>query len=218
MNGRSFSRASMVVFAVFFALVSGSCSRVPGSSRQAIQAQRDTAFFLFDAFRSSALSQGMRHPDVFGVVYAIAPAILAPGGLRDAWTGWSKISDHLEALASAFSPGGPGERPGRIPVLDGSPEDDALCALWYAGLGDWDKKISAYLGLPERLRGLRLSYNAQDGYGHIRAGCEYLHAQLTEAGVPHEFAVTNSPGHGLTLSLIVEDLLPYMGKNLSSAE
>ncbi len=165
-----------------------------------------------------ALTQGMRHPDVFGVVYAIAPAVLAPGGLRDAWAGWSKISDHLEALASAFSPDPSGDGPGRIPVLDGSPGDDAICALWYAGLGDWDKKVSAYIRLPEGLRGLRISYNAQDSYGHIRAGSEYLHAQLTEAGVPHEFEITNSPGHGLTLSLIVDDLLPFMGRILSPAE
>ena len=98
-----------------------------------------------------ALAQGLKHPDRFGVVFAIEPVVLVPGGLNAAWHDWAQDHDFLFAYASAFSPDVSGKNPGKIPTLDGTADDNALCALWYAGVGDWDRKIAAYSALPAKL-------------------------------------------------------------------
>lgn len=136
-----------------------------------------------------ALAQGLKHPDVFGAVFAIAPSILAPDGLRAAWDDWARDPQFLDCYASVFTPLPSDKHPGKIPTLDGSPEDDALCARWYSGVGDWDKKIVSYSGLPTKLSALKIAYSKNDRFAYIREGSEYLHSQLTVAGIPHEFEI-----------------------------
>lgn len=164
-----------------------------------------------------ALAVGLRHSDRFGVVFAISPAILAPDGLSDAWAAWSKDHDFLDAYASVFSPLPSGKSAGRIPTLDGSPDDNALCALWYSGVGDWGDKIAAYSRLTAKLVAFKIAYSSYDNFPYIRAGSESLHAQLTALGVPHDFEVLTESVHPISLTLITKDLLPFMGRNLSPA-
>ncbi len=179
-----------------------------------LPAARGLAGFSMGGF--GALSRGLRHPDVYGAVYAYAPGVMTPDGLPVAMTAWNDDPPFLKAYSTVFSPAPGGAVPGNIPRFDGSDADNAVIADWNSGFGDWDKKIAEYVANPAKLAALKIVYGNTDEYRFIREGCEYLDGLLTREGIAHEFARINS-GHQLRVSQIVEDILPFLGKNLSSS-
>jgi len=170
-------------------------------------AARGLAGFSMGGF--GALSQGLKHPDVYGAVFSLSPGVLAPDGLAVAMKDWAGDSKFLKAYAAVFSPA---KR--AVPKLDGSAADNAVCADWNSGFGDWDARIAAYQAQPARLSALRIECGDSDKYRFIREGCAYIDTALTAAGIEHQSAVF-SGGHRLTLSKLADDILPFMGANLA---
>ncbi|HPS43189.1 MAG TPA: alpha/beta hydrolase-fold protein [Treponemataceae bacterium] len=174
---------------------------------------RGIAGFSMGGF--GALARAMGHPDLYGAVYAFAPGVLAPEGLPVAMEAWNDDAQFLNAYASVFSPTPGAAEPGRIPRFDGTDADRATIADWYSGFGDWDKKIAAYRAKGTKLKAIKIAYGRNDEYRFIREGCEYLHDALDQAGIAHEFSQV-SGGHRLGVSLVVEDILPFIGAHLAT--
>jgi S-formylglutathione hydrolase FrmB len=121
-----------------------------------------------------ALNLGMRHPDVFGAVYATAPGLLDDGGVAEAasstrrtrsappWTSWSarrrwRVPTSRESrvrtpIGSTSPTGWPSPRPTEPPYLaypftkagGAGTRDEDVWAAWDAGFGDWDLKVAEF--------------------------------------------------------------------------
>lgn len=203
---------------------------------------RGIAGFSMGGF--GALNLGMRHPDVFGAVYATAPGLLDDGGVADMGLfdfdnvigsaldtveGAAGLdgADVGEALADsprafdlayglAFAPAPeppyltyPYTRTGGVLT-----RDDAVWDTWSAGFGDWDRKVAEFEDNLAGLSGLGFDCASDDDYAWIPDGCVHLDAQLTAAGIDHQYTVTTGGHEGGSGPQIVGALLPFMADHL----
>ena len=190
-----------------------------------------------------ALNLSMRHPEVFGAVYASAPGLLDDGGVAEmgvfdveaeigasldllegdeplerravgeALGGWS----HFDiAYGLAFAPAS------EWPYLeypysraDGVlAKDDDVWATWDAGFGDWDLKVAEFEDNLASLSGIGFDCASDDEYGWIPDGCSYLDAQLTAAGIDHQYTVNTGGHEDRSGTRTTELLLPFMAAHL----
>jgi S-formylglutathione hydrolase FrmB len=159
-----------------------------------------------------ALNIGLKHPEVFGAVYALAPGVLADNGMSAAFATWDQ--EILTAYAAAFSPSTAAPY-GDIPVFDGTLGDNEIIADWYDGFGNFDSKVAAYVSGSEKLKGIRIDYNSDDYYSWIPSGCIDLGKIFSAAGIDCELtARTGGHGEGMT-ELLRDSMLPFMERVLS---
>ena len=166
-----------------------------------------------------AVVLAMRHPDVFGAVYALSPCCLAlegdMGTDNPAWAGTLKITspDQLPreiksfeeffqvafvALSAAFSPA-----PDKGPLYVEYPfvERDGRLVPNEPAYTKWRANMPLYLVEEyrqnfEKLRGIYLDYGENEEFSHIRAGTSGLSRELTERRIPHSFEVYAGGDHG----------------------
>jgi S-formylglutathione hydrolase FrmB len=162
-----------------------------------------------------AMNLALLHPDVFGAVYAMSPGIMKDDALAEAMKTWTGDAAFQQAYARAFAPDLEGSTFfGDIPALDGSEEDNAICAKWYSGFGNWSQKLDAYLALGTPLRAIGISYGTNDGYTWIPTGSAYFADLLRENGIdPVEFSFEG--GHEMPENTIKDHLGPFFLENLS---
>ncbi len=155
------------------------------------------------------LRLGLAYPDLFGAVWALCPGVFVPEkGLRDAMTTWKRFGgSFLDSYAAAFS------KEAKIPSLDGSAEDAAVAAEWEAGFGGWEKRIADYKNKQSTLRAIRIIFGENDMYGWITDGSKYLAEYMGTQGLPAE--IYSYPiGHRIGAGTVVDDAMPFFGKNL----
>jgi enterochelin esterase-like enzyme len=174
-------------------------------------ASRGIAGYSMGGFGSINLA--LKHPDVFGVVYALAPGLFddTKNGVWTAFHLWSPRI--LNAYGAAFSPIATAPYY-QIPDFSGIPPDPQIVQNWKNGFGEIPAKIAAYLAKPQRLTGIRINYNTGDINTWIPDGCLYFSAQLTASGITHD--IQSYPGgHGENRDTIYHDsMAPFFSSKL----
>ena len=89
-----------------------------------------------------------------------------------------------------------------------------MWATWEAGFGDWDLKVAEFEDNLAGLSGLGFDCAGDDDYAWIPEGCVHLDAQLTAAGIDHQYTVTSGGHEGGSGPQIVGALLPFMADHL----
>ncbi len=160
-----------------------------------------------------ALNLAMRHPDVFGAVYAMSPGLLTEDGLAEAMETWGYDSAFKASYARAFAPNPDAELLGDIPAMDGSEADNAVIEQWKNGFGNLPEKLNAYLALGTPLRGIGLCYGTKDNYGWIPKGTAYFSSLLEGKGIAHTL-YTFTGSHTQPTDGMTEHLLPFFNETL----
>jgi enterochelin esterase-like enzyme len=186
-----------------------------------------------------AITQGMRHPDVFSVVYGMNSAMLGWGGdmciENPAFASVQKMTTQKQVIdggvypagivcvAQAFSP-----NPQRPPfhadfpfdVVDGKlrPAEPAF-RKWEANMPVY--MVKQYRANLQKLRGLRFDSGWDDEFSHIVLTNRQLSRELTSQGIDHIFEEYNGDHRnrlrGRTGRLFIA-VLPYFGLLLDPAE
>lgn len=186
-----------------------------------------------------AFTIGMDHPDVFGSVYVMAPAITGSDGvdvpaLFGETSRVSRVLDEIAALegldgqelldAMASSPVnfefsyGTAAAPTADPPYFRYPyslvngeivRDDEVFALWQAGLGDVDAEIATNRENLLSLDALGLDCGSNDELRWIWEGCGFLDEALTVAGVPHEYTVHDGTHTSRFPERLQEAMVPF---------
>ncbi len=171
---------------------------------------RGIAGFSMGGF--AAINLAFHHPDVFGVLYSLAPGLFDENGLSQAMATWDQT--FKQAYGAAFSPNPELPYPhSEIPTLDNSASDERIKANWENGFGNLPQKIADYLNSGIALKSIRIEFGEQDYYKWIINGCVYFSQLLTAQGIPHELN-RFSGRHQLTNDLIEKNILPYFSQQL----
>jgi S-formylglutathione hydrolase FrmB len=162
---------------------------------------------------------GMKHPDIFGAVYALSPCCLGFEADMSAENAvWQralalKSKDELKtnpetleefwtlvfvALSAAFSP-----NPERPPFFADYPvrlQDGRLVANETV-LAKWRAKmpvnmVDEYKNNLLKLRGLFIDYGEQEDFSHIRLTSRQFSQKLAERNIPHTFEIYAKGDHG----------------------
>ncbi len=190
---------------------------------------------------------GMKHPGVFGSVYAMAPAITGADGVdAPALFGSSgraaAVLDALERLEGVdgaelldamvsspynfeFSYGtavAPDDEPPyfRYPysLVDGAVVRDAeVFAVWEAGLGDVDAEVSTYRDNLLSLNALGMDCGSNDELRWIWEGCGFLDETLTAASVPHVYTVHDGTHSGRFAERLQVAMVPFFADAFAEA-
>ncbi|HEX8164145.1 MAG TPA: alpha/beta fold hydrolase [Pyrinomonadaceae bacterium] len=165
-----------------------------------------------------AVVLGMKHPEVFSVLYALSPCCL---GLEEdlsetnpAWAGLLRLTSREQvpkepkssedfytiafvALSAAFSP-----NPERAPFYADMPfqERDGRIRKNEAVYAKWQSKMPLYMVEQYKqnllsLRGIFLDYGQKEGYPHIRATVPLFSRALAERQIPHVFEIYEGGDH-----------------------
>ncbi len=159
-----------------------------------------------------AIMLAMKHPDVFGALYALSPCCVGfDGDLghdNQAWLKAMQIQsrDQLQpkprslddfyatafvALSAAISP-----NPSKAPLFVDFPfkqqqrllvVNDEAYARWRANMPLY--LVEQYRGNLAKLRGIYLDYGALEEFSHIRTTTRAFSEELTNRGIAHTFEV-----------------------------
>ena len=185
-----------------------------------------------------AITLAMKHPDVFGAVYAMSPCCLGfEGDLTSQNPAWLKTiritsKDQLKwppksfeefyefafvATAAAFSP-----NPSHEPFFVDFPyqEKDGRIEANEAVVAKWRSKMPVYL-IEEnkenllKLRGIAIDYGQKEEFAHIRISSQQFSKALSERAIPHMFEIYEGGDHSSKIRQRVETrLLPFFSEKL----
>jgi S-formylglutathione hydrolase FrmB len=187
-----------------------------------------------------AIKLGMKHPDVFSVIYALNPAVLGWG--RDlsienpAFTTVLKLKTAEDAMKSrdfyalgvivigqAFSP-----NPERPPFFVDFPFAlvDGKLRPAEPGFSKWQKNlpvlmVEEYSANLSKLRGLRFDSGYEDQFTHIPPTARALSAALTARGIDHVFEEYNGDHRNRFWGRngrIATEVFPYFWRLLDSRQ
>jgi len=185
-----------------------------------------------------AITLAMKHPDVFGAVYALSPCCLGIEGDfasdNPAWLKTLQLRSKEEldappkslaefyrtafvALAAAFSP-----NPSRPPFFVDFPyqERDGHVEKNEAVFAKWRSKMPVYMveenkGNLLKLRGIFIDYGQNEEFSHIRIAIPQFSKALSEHGIPHVFEMYEGGNHGSKIRQRLETrLLPFFSEKL----
>lgn len=158
---------------------------------------------------------GLRHPDIYGAIYAIGPGVSSTDRFDTVLDSWKGDSWVMRAYGQAFAPNPDGEDPYCFtPARDGSAADKPIMEQWLDGYANWDKKLDAYQALDTPLSGIGICYGTRDSYKWIPEGCEYLIDLMTERGItPTVYSFDG--GHTIPPSGMRTLLVPFFREHLA---
>jgi esterase/lipase superfamily enzyme len=164
-----------------------------------------------------ALFLGLRHADVYNLVYAVAPGVLMNVDFKSAYNRWSSDGGtFLNAYGAAFSPNLDIKYPhAEKPVFDNSLADNLIIERWLDGFGNFDKKVSDYLAGSNRIKKFGIDYGSSDYYTWIPRGCEYLMGVFDNNAIPYEKNKISGGIHEVNLEQVRTYMLPFFSENLS---
>jgi S-formylglutathione hydrolase FrmB len=159
----------------------------------------------------AAIMMGMKHPELFGAVYAMSPCCLGMAGdltsMNPSWRAALAVKDKEQfakdpesvdqfwidvflSLAAAFSP-----NPSRAPLYVDLPyrEQNGSLIPNEPAWTEWHEKmpleiVSNYGTNLLQLRGLVIDYGMQDDFSHIPLTAQLFSEKLTQLGIPHVLA------------------------------
>lgn len=182
-----------------------------------------------------AIQLGMRHPDVFGVVYAMSPGLMDWGSDFNLNNPYIKQVQKLTkaeevlpnfylsitvAMAQAFSP-----NPNKPPFYCDFPitYNGEAATMNEAVMSAWEKHIpvkmiSEYAPNLRKLKGIKIDAGIYDGFAHIPIACRYFSEQLSFHNIDHSFELYNGD-HGNRLygpngGRMFTDVLPFVWDKL----
>lgn len=162
-----------------------------------------------------ALYLGLRHPDIYGAVYAFAPGVAATDEFDTVLDSWKGDGWVMRAYGQAFAPNPDGEEPYCFtPARDGSAADKPIMDQWLDGYANWDKKLDAYLALDTPLRGIGIAYGIHDSYEWIPTGCEDLINLMEQRGITPTVLAFEG-GHSIPPNGIRNLLVPFFREHLA---
>lgn len=159
----------------------------------------------------AAIVMGMKHPELFGAVYAMSPCCLGMAGdltsTNPSWHAALAVKDKDQfakdpesvelfwtdvfvSLAAAFSP-----NPSRTPLYVDLPyrEQNGRLIPNEPAWTEWHEKmpleiVSNYGTNLLQLRGLVIDYGMQDDFSHIPLTAQLFSEKLAQLGIPHVLA------------------------------
>jgi enterochelin esterase-like enzyme len=165
-----------------------------------------------------AMVLGMKHPEVFGAIYALSPCCFGiEGDLGETNPAWSRVlrltsreqvpkeprsledffTAAFVALSAAFSP-----NPGRAPLYTDMPfqERDGRIQKNEVVYAKWQSKMPLYMVEDYkqnllRLRGIFLDYGQKEEFSHVRSATSSLSKALAERQIPHVFEIYEGGNH-----------------------
>lgn len=176
-----------------------------------------------------AVRIGMKHPDVFGSIYAMSACCLMWGadfqptgavGLKifsihtDNALDQSDFNVHLMfAEAAAWSPN-PENPPFYVdlPLASNQQPRPDIVAKWSANFPL--AMIDQYRKNVQRLRGIGLDVGDQDDFAHIPLGMKMLDHALTEYKIPHTYEVYSGTHTSRIPERLETTVLPFFSKTL----
>ena len=166
-----------------------------------------------------ALTLAMKHPDVFGAVYALSPCCVVMEGdfseQNPAWFNTLRLTSREQlnkppksieefyqmafvALAAAFSP-----NPTRGPFYVDFPyqERDGRIEKNEPVFAKWRSKMPVYMVGENKanllkLRGIFIDVGEKEEFSSIRIGVPQLSKALSEQNIPHSFEIYAGADHG----------------------
>jgi S-formylglutathione hydrolase FrmB len=186
-----------------------------------------------------AIMLAMKHPDVFGAVYALSPCCVGIEGDMDfdnpAWRRalQMKARDQLEAkprsfeeffatafvaLAAAISPNPSNpplyvDLPFKTQQMGLVPNEDAY-GRWRASMPLY--LVEQYRANLAKLRGIFLDYGTLEEFSHIRLATRAFSEELTKRNIPHTFEVYANGTHESRIRQRFETrLLPFFSEVLA---
>lgn len=179
----------------------------------AAAASRGLCGFSMGGFGTVNLA--LKHPDIYGAMYAMSPGIAKTDSFNDVLDTWKYDSAVTKAYGQAFAPSPDGEAPYFTKLtLDGSAADNALLAKWIDGYANWDKKLNDYLAKSTPLHGIGISYGDSDSYGWIPEGCEYFIGLLKQNGIEPSVNAFKG-GHMIPVNASKDILVPFFREHLT---
>ncbi len=184
-----------------------------------------------------ALKLGMKHPEVYSVVYGMNPALVGWGGdltaLNPAYLEAARATSYeqiqppnyaagIVTVAQAFSP-----NPQRPPFYVDLPYREASGAAVPAepAFSAWeanflDNMVPKYTANLQRLRGLRFDSAYADEFQFIPPNSRALSLKLTTHGIDHVFEEYNGDHRNRLwgpMGRIYTEVLPYFSRLLTGA-
>jgi S-formylglutathione hydrolase FrmB len=184
---------------------------------------------------------GMKHPDVFGAIYALSPCCLGMEGdfsqTNPAWletirlTSKDQLKGKIEsfdefykvvfvAISAAFSP-----NPERGPFQVDFPfqERDGRVEKNEPAYAKWKSKMPLYM-IDEnkqnllKLRGLFIDVGQNEEFSSIKISSRLFSTALAERGIPHTFEIYEGADHGSKIRQRVETrVLQFFSEKLDFA-
>lgn len=180
----------------------------------------------------------MKHPDVFGAVYALSPCCLGFAaditGDNPAWASAAKASSRnifsaapesieafwvnaMIAISAAFSPA-----PQKTPFLVDLPftAKNGLLVRNEPAYSSYRAKMPLYMveeysNNLRRLRGIVIDVGEFDEFTHIRSASYMLSTELAEREIPHAFEIYKDGDHGSKIrERFNEKVIPFFTKVL----
>lgn len=199
---------------------------------------RGIAGFSMGGF--GALDLAMRHPDVFGSVYALSPGLFAPGGLETTsmfadegviaeflalegvpaaeQSGGSEQVHFSIAYGSAFAPDVNANPMVSYPYRSlGSPPDADIWARWEVGYGGIAEEVAEHRENLLSLRGIAVDFGTNDQYAWIPDGCLFLAGQLESHDISAQIAPYDG-GHGPVGPRAEATMFPFFAEVLDVDE
>jgi S-formylglutathione hydrolase len=173
---------------------------------------------------------GMKHPDVFGSIYAMSacclmwgadfqpagPVALKIGGIHtENALDQADFSVHIHfAEAAAWSPN-PGNPPFYVdfPADAGETPHPEIIAKWSANLPL--AMIDQYRKNLQRLNAIAFDVGDQDDFAHIPLGAKALDKVLTDYRIAHTFEIYQGTHTSAIPERLETKVLPFFSKNLA---
>ncbi len=163
-----------------------------------------------------AINIALKHPEIFGSVYAASPGIFSNDNFAEVLDSWKTDTVVLQAYGQAFCPDPDGEPPYcKIPesVDAKTSEQKQVLNNWIDGYGNFDKKLNSYLAKNKPLRAIGFSYGTNDSYTWIPKGTKYFINLLKKNKI--EPTVYEYEGdHEMPSGMLSEHLIPFFNKYL----
>ncbi len=175
---------------------------------------RGLAGFSMGGF--GAINVGLKHPDVFGSVYAFSPGLFSESGFdAEVWSTWHEWDSVLRSYGAAFNYDlSIGSSPfAKIPEIGMNYTEvvDGWKDLWSSGYGDIDGKVSNYIAKNIPLSAIRVDYAQNDRFTWLIKGSKELYSKLSETDTAVYQDEIAGFEHNINSSIVENHLIPFFG-------
>lgn len=175
---------------------------------------RGIAGFSMGGF--GALYLGLRHADIYNLVFSFSPGVLKEEDFKGAYNLWGSDGSFITAYGATFSPNlETGYPHAEKPLFNGTEQDSLVIENWKNGFSFFDKKVNNYLASTPRLKRIALDYGSTDYYGWIPRGCVFLANIFEEKNIPYDIHPRSPGAHEVNINTVKGYMLPFFSENFS---